>query len=259
MDIYGLQKTTLLDFPGHVACTIFSGGCNFRCPFCQNRDIVLPNNITAAKIKSTECKTSLESPSISQTAAISSQKAATISEETLIRFLQKRQNILEGICITGGEPTLSPDLGEWIDRFHSMGYLVKLDTNGYRPDQLRILFDCHRPDYIAMDIKAAPSRYAFASGIDTLDLDRIQESIDLIRQSGISYEFRTTTARELQSMEDFHAIGEWLAGSQAYYLQSYRDCETLSGLHFTPYTETELNTAAAILREFIPNTFLRGI
>ena len=259
MHIYGLQKTTLLDFPGHVACTIFLGGCNFRCPFCQNRDIVLPNNITAAKIESTDCKASLKSSYISQKASINPQKTATISEETLIRFLQKRQNILEGICITGGEPTLSPDLGEWIDRFHSMGYLVKLDTNGYLPDALRRLLGRHGPDYIAMDIKAAPSRYACASGVAQVDMNRIEESVRLIRQSGIPYEFRTTTARELQSMEDFAVIGKWLAGSQAYYLQSYRDCETLSGLHFTPYTEAELNAAAEILRKFIPNTFLRGI
>ncbi len=232
MHIYGLQKTTLLDFPGHVACTIFLGGCNFHCPFCQNRDIVLPDSTTAAE---------------------------TISDEEFIRFLKKRQNILEGVCVTGGEPTLTPDLGEWINLIHSLGYLVKLDTNGYRPDQLRILFDRHSPDYIAMDIKAAPSRYAFASGMAQVDMNRIEESVRLIRQSGIPYEFRTTTAREFQSMEDFAVIGEWLAGSQAYYLQSYRDCETLSGLHFTPYTEAELNAAAAVLREFIPNTFLRGI
>lgn len=252
MDIYGLQKTTLLDFPGHVACTIFSGGCNFRCPFCQNRDIVLANKAAAIETKATDGKTS-------QKAVPGSQKAADISEETFVRFLKKRQNILEGVCITGGEPTLTPDLGEWIDRIHSMGLLVKLDTNGYRPDTLHSLFDRHRPDYIAMDIKAAPSRYAFASGVDDLHIGRIQESIGLIRQSGIPYEFRTTVARELQSMDDFPVLGEWLAGSQAYYLQSYRDCETLSGLHFTPYTEAELKTAAEILKAFIPNTFLRGI
>lgn len=234
MDIYGLQKTTLLDFPGHVACAIFLGGCNFRCPFCQNKDIVFANNAAEAK-------------------------AAVIPEETFVRFLEKRQNILEGVCITGGEPTLAPGLGEWIDRIHSMGFLVKLDTNGYQPDTLHSLFDRHRPDYIAMDIKAAPSRYAFASGVDNLHIDRIQESIDLIRQCGIPYEFRTTAARELQTMEDFYELGKWLSASQAYYLQSYRDCETLSGLHFTPYTEAELKAAAEILRKFVPNTFLRGI
>ena len=140
-----------------------------------------------------------------------------------------------------------------------MGYLVKLDTNGYRPDALCRLLGRHSPDYIAMDIKAAPSRYACASGVAQVDMNRIEESVRLIRQSGIPYEFRTTTARELQSMEDFAVIGKWLADSQAYYLQSYRDCETLSGLHFTPYTEAELNAAAEILRKFIPNTFLRGI
>lgn len=242
MTIYGLQKTTLLDFPGHVACTIFLGGCNFRCPFCQNRDIVFA-----------DCRINADTTD-GETA-----KASPVSEEAFTRFLEKRQNVLEGVCITGGEPTLSPDLGTWIDRLHSMGYLVKLDTNGYRPDTLCKLFDRHRPDYIAMDIKAAPSRYAFASGLERLELNRIQESIDLIRQSGIPYEFRTTAARELQSMDDFREIGKWLAGAQACYLQSYRDCETLSGLHFTPYSETELKAAAAILQEFIPNTFLRGI
>lgn len=242
MNLYGLQKTTLLDFPGRVACTIFLSSCNFRCPFCQNRDLILTDR-----------------PTDMDASAGSFSRPPAISEETLIRFLKKRQNILEGICITGGEPTLSPDLGEWIDRFHSMGYLVKLDTNGYRPDALNRLLDRHRPDYIAMDIKAAPSRYAYASGTAQVDISRIEESIRLIRQSGVSYEFRTTTARELQSMEDFRSIGEWLSGAQAYYLQSYRDCETLSGLHFTPYTEAELTAAAAVLQEWIPNTFLRGI
>lgn len=259
MDIYGLQKTTLLDFPGHVACTIFLGGCNFRCPFCQNRDIVLANKAAGMETEALNNTTNEKvKPAIQKLSSVS-QKTPAISEETFVRFLEKRQNVLEGVCITGGEPTLAPDLGEWIDRIHSMGYLVKLDTNGYRPDTLSNLFNLHRPDYIAMDIKAAPSRYAMASGVDRLDLNRIRESIGLIRQSGIPYEFRTTTAKEFQTMEDFRAIGEWLSGSQAYYLQSYRDCETLSGLHFTPYTEAELNTTAEILREFIPNTFLRGI
>lgn len=233
MTICGLQKTTLLDFPGHVACTIFLGGCNFRCPFCHNGQIVTPRPDTPEN--------------------------ENISETELFRFLQKRKPVLEGVCISGGEPTLSHDLRTFITTIRSFGYRIKLDTNGYEPDILQDLLSRNLLDYVAMDIKAAPHRYASACGIPDLDFDRIRQSVHLLRSGRIPYEFRTTTARELQSMEDFSVIGAWLSDSPAYYLQSYQDCETLSGLHFTPYTKEELEQAAGILQQYIPNTRLRGI
>ncbi len=232
MIICGLQKTTLLDYPGHIAASVFLGGCNFRCPFCHNGDVVF----------------------------FSSQKPETgsIAEEELFSFLQKRRGILEGVCITGGEPTVHPELEAFIRRIRELGFLIKLDTNGYRPEVLRQLLSARLLDYIAMDIKTSPGRYAQAAGIQ-VDMEQIRLSVRLIRDSGIPYEFRTTAAREFQTAEDFLEIGQWLSGCAAYFLQSYRDCETLSGRHFHPYTRQEMEAFLQIVRKWIPSAALRGI
>lgn len=230
MNICGYQKTTLLDYPGHVAATIFTGGCNFRCPFCHNSDLVV--NFTM-------------SPCISQ--------------EEIFAFLKKRKNVLSGICITGGEPTLQTNLSEFIKKVRFLGYKIKLDTNGYRPDVISSLLEDNLLDYIAMDIKAGLSNYAKVSGIPNLDTSKIKESISIIENSGIDYEFRTTVVKELHSQEDFLEISEMLSSSSPYFIQSFKD----SGNILTPGlsscdTET-LNQYLAIVKNKLPFSSLRGI
>lgn len=230
MNICGYQKTTLLDYPGHVAATIFTGGCNFRCPFCHNSDLVV-------------------NPTMSP----------CISQEEIFAFLKKRKNVLSGICITGGEPTLQTNLSEFIKKVRSLGYKIKLDTNGYRPDVISSLLEDNLLDYIAMDIKAGLSNYAKVSGVPNLDTSKIKESISIIENSGIDYEFRTTVVKELHSQEDFLEISEMLSSSSPYFIQSFKD----SGNILTPGlsscdTET-LNQYLAIVKNKLPFSSLRGI
>lgn len=230
MQIHGYNKTTLLDYPQHVAATIFTGSCNFRCPFCHNSDLVL-----------------------------APQDQPLAPEEELFAFLKKRRGILTGVCITGGEPTLQPGLADFIGRIKELGFLVKLDTNGYRPDVLTRLLEERLLDYIAMDIKASPERYAAVCGIPQLDFSLIQQSIGLIRTSAIAYEFRTTVVRELHSAQDFIQIGTLLSGCNAYFLQSYTDSPQVMQKGFHAYTKEELLSFVEALKTNIPNTSLRGV
>lgn len=231
MLICGLQKTTLLDFPGHVAATIFTGGCNFRCPFCHNSDLLAPNRIPPAQI---------------------------FSEEEIFSFLEKRKSVLDGICITGGEPTLQPDLPDFIRRVKNLGLLVKLDTNGSRPDVLHFLLEEKLLDYAAMDIKSSPEGYPHAAGVDVCFSD-IDKSVRLLRNSAIPHEFRTTVVRELHREEDFRMIGTWLAGARAYFLQNYQDSEQVLDRRFSSYKKEELEHFRQLLLPDIPSTFLRGV
>ena len=230
MKIYGLNKTTLLDYPEHVAATIFTGGCNFCCPFCHNGDLVLRP-----------------------------QEYAEMPEEEVLAFLKKRKGILSGVCITGGEPTLQADLPEFIRKIKNMGYLVKLDTNGYRPMVLRALMEEGLLDYVAMDIKNAKGKYNLTAGKEALDTGLIEESIELLKKGTIPYEFRTTVVRQLHTKEDFLAIGEWLKGAEKYFLQSYRDNENVIQGGFSSYSREELEEFAGILRNFVKKVNLRGV
>lgn len=229
MKLSGLQKTTLLDYPGHVAATIFLGGCNFRCPFCHNGDLILD---------------SFES---------------SCTEQEVLSFLNKRSSVLEGVCITGGEPTLHDGLEAFIRNIRSLGLLVKLDTNGYRPDILKDLCGQGLISYVAMDIKSGKTNYAKTAGLNDLDLSRIEESVNFLLHCDIPYEFRTTVVKELHSEEDFKEIGPWLTGCPHYYLQSYKDsCHVLSS-GFSACSRKELLKFADILSPFIKNVSLRGI
>lgn len=230
MQIHGLNKTTLLDYPEHVAATIFTGGCNFCCPFCQNGDLVL-------------CP----------------QGQPAIPKQEVMAFLQKRRGILSGVCITGGEPTLQGDLQAFIREIKDMGYLVKLDTNGYRPEVLGALLGENLLDYIAMDIKSSRERYGVLAGRTDLDISRIEESIALLKGSNIGYEFRTTVVRELHSREDFVSIGRWLAGSPAYYLQAYRESDGVIQSGLTGCSRQQMEEYAGVLREFIKKVHIRGM
>ena len=190
---------TLIDYPGKIAATVFTVGCNFRCPFCHNPELVLSTQLS-----------------------VHSKSRSEEQVKSFFEFLKTRQGKLDGICITGGEPTLQPDLVEFITRIKKMGFAVKLDSNGTRPDTLKELFDKRLVDYVAMDIKASQENYEKACGIK-LDLERIKLSVDLIKNSGVDYEFRTTIVPGLHTEEEFKKVAEWLSGGRRYVLQKYED------------------------------------
>ncbi len=242
MQIHGLNKTTLLDYPEHVACTVFCGHCNFRCPFCQNADLVL--NPT-----SQPC----------------------ISDDEFFGFISKRKGMLEGVCITGGEPTLHKDLPDFIARIKEQGLLVKLDTNGYQPEILKKLMEENLIDYVAMDLKSSKEGYAIAAGLADFNLSAIEASVNLLMRGNIPYEFRTTVVKELHSKEHFNSIAGWIKGCRAYYLQSYsesgsilqyalpEDARILKSSQLTPYTPEELKAIVTLLNENGVPAKLRGI
>lgn len=194
MKLCGLQKLTLLDFPGRVACTVFTGGCNFRCPFCHNAQLVLlPQGHDA------------------------------LETEAFFAFLGKRKGILDGVCVTGGEPLLHADIADFLRRIRAMGFATKLDTNGSFPEQLAALVRDGLVDYVAMDVKHAPEWYASAVGIDGFDTAQIERSIDFLLEGRVDYEFRTTCVAELHQDGDFAAIGRRIRGAKRYFLQTFRD------------------------------------
>lgn len=235
MLILGLNKTTLLDYPGHVAATLFTGGCNFRCPYCHNSDIVLKN-----------------------------ESIVPLTPEEVLAFLKKRQNVLTGVCITGGEPTLHTDLPYFIGQIRALGYLVKLDTNGTNPQMLQNLIETGLVNCCAMDIKNAPEKYGMTAGFDgnpaRFDLSAVDESIKiLMRQNRISYEFRTTVVKELHNESDMLAISQWIAGAETYFLQSYADSAGVLCEGYHAHPEETLQKYVSICRRLIPNTVLRGV
>lgn len=229
MNIQGFQKTTLLDYPKHVAATVFLGGCNFRCPFCHNGDLVLFPN-----------------------------RPSPFTQEEILAHLNKRKHILDGVCVTGGEPTLEKDLAPFLDAIKALGLSVKLDTNGYRPEVLKELCQKGLVDYVAMDIKGSPKKYARICGLPTMDLSRIFASVDFLLQGHTDYEFRTTVARELHTREDFLSIGSWISGAGAYYLQSYRFSSHVISPEFSAYTLEELTSFQTLLLQDIAHVEIRG-
>lgn len=228
--IHGLNKTTLLDYPGHVAATIFLGSCNFRCPFCQNSGLVLHPG---------------DEP--------------VIPEEEVLSFLKKRQGILEGVCISGGEPTLAADLVEFISKIRVLGYPVKLDTNGTNPALLKHLAENELIQMTAVDIKACPDNYPSLTGMLHPNLDAIRETVDFLLHGNLDYEFRTTVVKELHNENDFIQIGQWLKGAKAYYLQAYKDSEEVLQPGFSSYSLEELEHFRDILQTTIPVVGIRGI
>ena len=221
--IAGLQKMTLLDYPGKVACTVFLQGCNFRCPFCHNSDL-LPG-----------------------------QGQPLMEAEELLGFLKKRVGLLDGVCISGGEPTLSPELPSLLERIKALGFCVKLDTNGTKPALLKRLVEDGLVDYVAMDIKNCPDRYAETAGVPGMPLDKIEESIRFLLSGAVDYEFRTTVTDELHDRKAMQSIGSWLQrlvpGKKAekFFLQPYVDRESVlcGGLH-TPNREKLLEMADSL-------------
>jgi pyruvate formate lyase activating enzyme len=233
MKIFGLQKMTLLDFPGRVACTVFLGGCNFRCPFCHNAELF---DGTAQPL---------------------------MDDAALLAFLEKRKGILDGVCITGGEPTLHPGLPELLRAIKKLGYPVKLDTNGYRPEVVEKLLEEGLVDYVAMDIKNGPQQYAATCGLAEMDLTTIERSIRLLTGGAVDYEFRTTVVKELHNEETIAQMGNWLrntAGSpvKRLFLQSFVDRDTVKFAGLSAPEAAEMQQFQAILAPFAEKVEIRG-
>ena len=227
MKISGLMKLTLLDFPEHVACTVFLAGCNFRCPFCHNGSLVRGGDLD-------------------------------ISREELLAFLKKRQGVLDGVCITGGEPLLNPEVGELIREIRALGYLVKLDTNGSFPERLEKLLLEELVDYVAMDVKSGMNGYERACGA-SVDLAKIQKSIGLLKSSGVAHEFRTTVVKGIHTAEDIAECARIVGEGESYFLQSYTESDDIiapDGL--SAFSKDELDEILAAAQKFNTKTKLRG-
>ena len=234
MKIAGLQKTTLLDYPGKVACTVFLPGCNFRCPFCHNAEL------------------------------FGADVPVLMDDTQLLAFLEKRRGILEAVCVSGGEPTLHPGLADLLRAIKAMGYLVKLDTNGYRPDVLMQLAADGLLDYVAMDIKNSPSQYAVTAGVDLPDLTALEESIRFLMTGDLEYEFRTTVVAQLHGEKDFCEMGNWLlelSGGKKikrYFLQPFTDRDTVEFSGLSAPEPEELNHYILCMKPFAEIAEIRG-
>ncbi|MCR5611505.1 MAG: anaerobic ribonucleoside-triphosphate reductase activating protein [Clostridiales bacterium] len=229
MDINGIQKLTLLDYPGRVACTVFLSGCDLRCPYCHNSELWTGS-----------------APSV-------------MDENEFFDFLKKRKGMLEGVCITGGEPTLRKELYGFIKGIKELGYSVKLDSNGFRPDALARLISDRLVDYIAMDIKNDPARYALTSGLEKLDLGPVYESIGLLKESGVDYEFRTTVVKELHDLDSFVNIGRMIEGADRYFLQPFTDRDTVKFSGFHAPEAFEMKEYLETVRPHVKHAEIRGM
>ena len=229
MVIKGLQKLTLLDYPSHLACTIFTGGCNFRCPFCHNASLVLGHG------------------------------EEEYTEDEIFEFLKKRQGTLEGVAITGGEPLIQSDIVDFIKKIKDMGFKVKLDTNGSFPEKLKELVSLGLVDYVAVDIKNSLNKYAQTVGRLGYDPERVCESIKFLMDSDVDHEFRTTVVSELHSPEDIGDIGKLISGAKHWYLQNFVDSGDLICAEMHGLTMEQMNQYIEIARKYVPNAEIRGV
>ncbi len=227
--IKGLQTLTLLDYPGKVACTVFTGGCNFRCPFCHNGGIVLNPGAEPS-----------------------------IPEEKVFDLLKKRRGVLEGVCITGGEPTLWKGLWDFAKEVKALGYSVKLDTNGTNPELMHKLILAGVVDYVAMDIKNSPDKYAETVGVRGFNIQPVKDSVRLLLQGTVGYEFRTTVVKGMHTPQDIVDIGKWIQGAEKYFIQPYRDSELVIDRSCERHSDEELQALLAAAREYVPGAELRG-
>ena len=230
MKIHGLQKMTLLDFPGKVACTVFTAGCNFRCGFCHNASLVLRPG-----------------------------QAAPLSLEEFFAFLQKRRGILDGVCVTGGEPLLHEDLPALLAGIRELGFAVKLDTNGAYPERLEWILTQHLVDYVAMDLKNSPARYGETIGLPDFDLTPIHRSVELLMGGDTPYEFRTTIVEKFHDLPEIREMGQWIRGASGWFLQNFVDSGDLIDPETTGHTEEKMRELLSAAQEFIPSAALRGI
>ncbi len=230
MRLGGIQKLTLLDYPGTVACTVFTLGCNMRCPFCHNSLLVTKAD-----------------------------EAEVYPEEEFFKFLGKRRGILDGVCVTGGEPLIHADAGEFIAKIKAMGFKVKLDTNGSFPDRLEEILKSGNVDYVAMDIKNSPEKYAETVGIPGFDVSKIQRSIEIIKASGVDHEFRTTVVSPLHTADSIRGAAEMIKGEPKYFLQNFVDSgDLIDGEGMGALPAGELDKALKEAKDLIPQTKIRG-
>ena len=228
--IQGLQKLTLLDYPGKVACTVFTAGCNFRCPFCHNASLV--THI---------------------------QDGREITQEEVFAFLKKRRGILDGVCVTGGEPLLHKDIEELLREIKELGFSVKLDTNGSFPDRLKGLVEEGLVDYIAMDIKNAKENYGRTIGIEDYDVSDVARSVHYLLEGNVPYELRTTVVREFHQRADLEAIGRWIEGAEHYYLQQFVDSGDLIQPGLRGYDRDIMEQALGTVKKYVKAAELRGM
>ena len=229
MNLYGLQKMTLLDFPGLVACTVFLGGCDLRCPFCHNAELLDMNVL------------------------------GIMDEKELYAFLETRRGKLDGVAVTGGEPTLRKDLPELLRTIKDMGFKVKLDTTGNHPDMLKTVVGEGLVDYVAMDVKNSKERYAETVGLTGFDISRVDESISFLLRGDVEYEFRTTVVKQFHDRDSFIGIAEWIKGAEKYYLQNFVDRDTVPFAGLEARSENELKEYAEIVKPYVGVVELRGV
>ena len=230
MVINGFLKTTLLDFPGKVACTVFTAGCNMRCPFCHNAALV-------TRIDESE----------------------RIPQEEIFAYLKKRKGILDGVAITGGEPLLHADIKDFVSRVKDMGLAVKLDTNGTFPERLAELIRGGFIDYVAMDVKNCPERYSETTGIKNFDISPVERSVNLLLSGGAEYEFRTTVVRQFHDEKSIEKAAKWISGAKRYFLQAFKDSGDLIGENLSGANREEMIAMREAAKKYVPGTEIRGI
>ena len=229
MIIKGFQKLTLLDFPGRTACTVFTGGCNFRCPFCHNALLV------------------------------TEQDDIFYTEEEIFEHLKLRKNVLDGVAITGGEPLLQKDIERFIYEIKDMGYGVKLDTNGSFPDKLQDLITLDIIDYVAIDIKNCKEKYGETIGVKNFNISSVERSMEILRSSGVDYEFRTTVTQNYHTKEDIEKLAQWIEGTPRYFLQNFVDSGSLIDSSCKGVSRDEMREMLTIVKKYIPTAELRGL
>ena len=229
MLIKGFQTLTLLDFPGKTACTVFTAGCNYRCPFCHNALLV-------TDIGDDE-----------------------YTEEEIFAHLKRRKNVLDGVAITGGEPLLQKDIERFMYEIKDMGFAVKLDTNGSFPDKLKDILSLGLADYVAMDIKNCKERYAETVGLKNFDIKPVEESVSLLMSSGVDFEFRTTITADFHTCDDMESIGKWLEGGEKYFLQNFVDSGNLIDPNCKGVSKKEMEDMLCVVKKYVPEAKIRGI
>ncbi|MBQ8182369.1 MAG: anaerobic ribonucleoside-triphosphate reductase activating protein [Clostridia bacterium] len=229
MLIKGFQKLTVLDFPGRTACTVFTWGCNFRCPFCHNASLV------------------------------TQQDDAFYNESEIFEHLEKRKNVIDGVAVTGGEPLLQKDIERFLYEIKEKGFAVKLDTNGSFPEKLEGILQLGLADYVAMDIKNCREKYGMTVGVKNFDIKPVEKSIELLRNSGIDYEFRTTVTADFHTPDDIEKAAEWIQGSPAYFLQNFEDSGNLIDENCRGVSRNEMREMLKRAQKFIPQAQLRGM
>ena len=230
MKFYGMQKMTLLDYPGYVACTLFTGGCNFRCPFCHNALLVLDLD-----------------------------ENYTIPEEEVLAFLKKRQGLLDGVCVTGGEPLINKDIGDFLSRVKELGFKIKLDTNGTNPALLKELVSQNLVDYVAVDIKNSPEKYAETVGLKSFDMSTINETVNFLMTGSVDYEFRTTVTKQFHTEKSMEEAARFIRGAKRYFLQNFVDSGNLIGSGITGQSKEEMEKLLSVVKKYVPDSCLRGI